>query len=335
MDEKYDLKWKTYSDQLVGVFKDLGEEGHFADVTLVSDDQVQTPAHKVVLSACSPVLKTLLVNNPHSHPLLYLRGIQQTELQALLKFMYFGETQIFENRINDFVGVAKDLEVKEISEEQDENAEDEEQSNTYHEEETVNEESTITEEPAGVKSEQTRNTERSIARPRQKAVANSKGRFICDECEATFTENGSLTKHKQSKHLGVRYPCTECDYKATHQSNLTVHINSKHAGIRYPCTECPDRPSFTKKDHLKIHTESNHLGVRYPCTECDYEATQQRYLTAHINSKHEGIPTFNDRSNLKRHTDSKHLGVKYPCTECDYQATAPSNPRRHTNAKLL
>merc|ERR1712212_45176 len=113
-----------FPDHLVEVFKNLGTEGHFADVTLVSDDQVQTKAHKVVLSACSPVLKTLLVNNPHSHPLLYLRGIKQTELQAILKFMYFGETQIFEKRINDFVSVAKDLEVKEISEEQEETEED-------------------------------------------------------------------------------------------------------------------------------------------------------------------------------------------------------------------
>merc|ERR1739848_789724 len=121
MDEKYDLKWKTFNEHLVGVFKELGEEGHFADVTLVSDDQIKTPAHKVVLSACSPVLKTLLVNNPHSHPLLFLRGIKHPELQALLKFMYFGETQIFENRINDFVSVAKDLEMKEISEGQEEN----------------------------------------------------------------------------------------------------------------------------------------------------------------------------------------------------------------------
>merc|ERR1712183_1239433 len=127
MDEKYDLKWKTFSHHLLETFKDLGEQGHFADVTLVSDDQIQTPAHKVVLSACSPVLKTLLVNNPHSHPLLYLRGIKQTELQAILKFMYFGETQIFENRINDFVSVAKDLEVKEISEEQEETEEDSDQ----------------------------------------------------------------------------------------------------------------------------------------------------------------------------------------------------------------
>merc|ERR1712212_788142 len=154
-----------FPDHLVEVFKNLGTEGNFADVTLVSDDQIQTPAHKVVLSACSPVLKTLLVNNPHSHPLLYLRGIKQTELQAILKFMYFGETQIFESRINDFVSVAKDLEVKEISDKQDEEAEEEDQSNTFQEEETVNEEPTIAEQQALVKREQTRNTERSIARP--------------------------------------------------------------------------------------------------------------------------------------------------------------------------
>ena len=117
------FQWKAYPDHLMQVFKELGEEGNFGDVTLVSDDQIQNKAHKVVLSACSPVLKTLLVNNPHSHPLLYLRGIKQTELQAILKFMYFGETQIFENRINDFVIVAKELEVKEISEEQEETEE--------------------------------------------------------------------------------------------------------------------------------------------------------------------------------------------------------------------
>ena len=92
------------------MFRNLGEEGTFSDVILVSsDDQKQIPAHKVVLSACSPVLKSLLVNNPHSHPLVYLRGIKQTELQAILKFMYFGETQILENRIEEFMSVANDL----------------------------------------------------------------------------------------------------------------------------------------------------------------------------------------------------------------------------------
>ena len=203
MDEKYDLKWKTFNGHLVEVFKNLGEEGHFADVTLVSDDQVQTKAHKVVLSACSPVLKTLLVNNPHSHPLLYLRGIKQTELQVILKFMYFGETQIFENRINDFVSVAKDLEIKEISEEQDEIEEDvlgniEELPTTDETDILLTENN----EDTNIKAEMKVTSERSVAKPRQRSVARIDGRFSCDECEATFNFAHDVNRHKKSKHEG-------------------------------------------------------------------------------------------------------------------------------------
>merc|ERR1719454_1461899 len=194
MNEKYDPKLKTFPNHLVEVFKELGEERHFADVTLVSDDQIQTPAHKVVLSACSPVLKTLLVNNPHSHPLLYLRGIKQTELQAILKFMYFGETQIFEDRINDFVSVAKDLEVKEISKEQNDQFETQ---NMEAPEEVQNTAELVT-EGTTVKTE--KNIERTIARPRPRSIANSEGSFICDECEASFTRADNLRTHKKSKH---------------------------------------------------------------------------------------------------------------------------------------
>ena len=200
MDEKYDLRWKTFNDHLVGVFKYLGEEGHFADVTLVSDDQIQTKAHKVVLSACSPVLKTLLVNNPHSHPLLYLRGIKQTELQAILKFMYFGETQIFENRINDFVSVAKDLEVKEISEEQEEIEEDSDQginSRMEGDEHTENDQN--------VKEETVKPSItpiRTVATPRQSRVVRTEGKYSCDECEAAYDDTSTLRRHKQTKHEG-------------------------------------------------------------------------------------------------------------------------------------
>ena len=110
-----DIKWKIFPNHLVGSFRDLLEEQHFADVTLVSDDQIQTKAHKVVLSACSPVLKTLLVNNPHSHPLLYLRGINRVALKAILHFMYFGETKIPEKYIADFFSVAKDLKIEHLN----------------------------------------------------------------------------------------------------------------------------------------------------------------------------------------------------------------------------
>ena len=43
------MKLKTFPDHLAFTFKDLVTEGHFTDVTLVSDDQIQMPAHKIVV----------------------------------------------------------------------------------------------------------------------------------------------------------------------------------------------------------------------------------------------------------------------------------------------
>ena len=82
---------------------------------MIVDFQIQIPAQKIILSACSPVLKNLLLNNPHSHPLLYLREVKKQELQSILKFMYFGEATIHQDRINEFMDVALDFEVKELS----------------------------------------------------------------------------------------------------------------------------------------------------------------------------------------------------------------------------
>ena len=55
MAEKYTLNWQTFSEHLQVMFEDLYQEGRYTDVTLVSDDQTQFKAHKIVLSACSPL----------------------------------------------------------------------------------------------------------------------------------------------------------------------------------------------------------------------------------------------------------------------------------------
>ena len=47
--------------------RDLYLEGKYSDVTLVSDDQTQFKAHKIVLSASSPVIKKFLMNFPSNN----------------------------------------------------------------------------------------------------------------------------------------------------------------------------------------------------------------------------------------------------------------------------
>ena len=83
-------------------------------MTLVCEDQTEFKAHKIVLSACSPVFKKIIDNNPSQHPLIYLRGIQSLEMESILQFMYLGEAKFFHERMPEFIKVANSFEVKEI-----------------------------------------------------------------------------------------------------------------------------------------------------------------------------------------------------------------------------
>jgi len=115
--ETFFLTCKNFQRNLSSSLFDLLTEHSFSDVTLVSDDHTQVQAHKFVLSASSPVLRKLLLNNPHDHPLLYLRGVKHQELQSLLRFMYIGEVKIYRDRIHEFLNIAKDLKVKDLTQE--------------------------------------------------------------------------------------------------------------------------------------------------------------------------------------------------------------------------
>ena len=115
MESKYNLSWHSFSDHLGSVFREVYEGGQHSDVMLISEDQTQFKAHKIVLSACSPVFKKIIDSNPTQHTLIYLRGIQRYELESILQFMYLGEGKIQLERIEEFIKVAKDLEVQEIS----------------------------------------------------------------------------------------------------------------------------------------------------------------------------------------------------------------------------
>ena len=111
----FSLRWKYFHTNISSSLSDLYTETNSTDVTLVSDDQIQFQAHKFVLSACSPVMKNLFLNNPHSHPLIYLRGVKQQELGSILQFMYHGEAAIHQNSINILLENAKDLQIKELA----------------------------------------------------------------------------------------------------------------------------------------------------------------------------------------------------------------------------
>ena len=87
----------------------MRQESNLFYVTLVSDDQKQITAHKLVLSACSEFFKNIFNSNTHSHPLIYLDGIGASELNFVLDYIYQGEVQIYQENIDRFLEIAKKL----------------------------------------------------------------------------------------------------------------------------------------------------------------------------------------------------------------------------------
>jgi len=109
--EKFCLRWNDFESNISIAFREIREEKDFFDCTLSCGSR-QIQAHKLILSACSPFFRSILRQNPHQHPLLYLKGVEFTDLQAVLNFMYHGEVNVAQEELNSFLAVAEDLKVK-------------------------------------------------------------------------------------------------------------------------------------------------------------------------------------------------------------------------------
>ena len=78
----------------------------------MSGDGQQVSAHKLIIAANSKVLSGILKQNPHACPLIYLRGVQHSNLLLLLGFMYTGEVTLEQKELGSFLKTAEDLKVK-------------------------------------------------------------------------------------------------------------------------------------------------------------------------------------------------------------------------------
>ena len=86
--EEVFLPTQVFHANLTNSLKELLNDDKLPNVTLVSDEHMQTKAHKLVLAACSPVLKELLLNCGQIDPVLHLCDVKHKDLQLILEFIY-------------------------------------------------------------------------------------------------------------------------------------------------------------------------------------------------------------------------------------------------------
>ena len=112
--ECYEVSWHTFHDHLQLTLQNLLNSDCFADVTLVCEDKKQYKAHKLILSACSSMFKSIINDFSSNNSVIFLKGIKGQEMTSILHYIYLGKTTVQKDRIKEFIDVAKSLEIKEF-----------------------------------------------------------------------------------------------------------------------------------------------------------------------------------------------------------------------------
>ena len=330
-ESKSKLTWHTYPDHLRETMQEMMTSGDFADVTLVSDDKRSIKAHRNVLSACSPVFKSILQLEPqHNHSVIYLRGIQHSQMKSILQFIYLGEATFYgKTMIDEFLLLGKDLQIKELMENNEYNQNPE---STFE-----NDMAEVEKQTEGIASIAMSNVEYQSEVEEEKSSETVHIKSQCPHCGNLYSCKRDLNRHIKSVHEGIKYPCNLCDYEANQQISLRSHVKSIHEGVRYECEHCDKE--FSHKSDLTIHIKGKHEGFTYECDKCNQQFSKKRFLKAHIESKHEGIryscnqceQQFIAKSSLQRHVASIHEEVKLDCNECDQQFRRRKSRQMHIN----
>ena len=269
--ETFSLSWNQFGSSAQSTFRNLINDQNFTDVTLVSSDNKQIKAHKVILSSCSKFFNQILLSNPHQHPLLFLKDIRYSDLLSIIKFIYLGQTHVTQTDLDHFMAAAKVLQIEGLNEN----------------EEPVPESNVETKQVIAGKAE----TNFESANGNYEVVAEtfveelpSRYYDLQDEEEKYFPvpQVPNIYRNTDGK-----YSCDKCEYQAKQSGHLKAHIMGKHEGIKFKCEECDLQ--FSSKRNLQRHQHLKHEGKIYRCKECSFESGSSAALSMHKAKFHQQL----------------------------------------------
>ena len=308
--EKYKLEWQTFQNHSVNLNRNLFNDTAFSDVILMTDELVQTPAHKVILSAASTVFKELCaVGSKSVQQILYLRGIKQEELDAMLQFIYLGEATVYEDRLKEFSRVVRDFNITKLNEFQylqDQVTPTKKKDTPQEEKDDSKKKDQVTplkkkdqpqiekdnpkkkeenKETNKIKSKSNVREENTVKKVTKKAKVEEPAKenivtdddsviedpFLCLECELVFNDKAAFDHHYQATHVQTQNEDSKQKTRKRVKKNLS-------------CLFCPNK--FESREELLSHLKGHDLPY-YPCQICDFVTNKLFKLKNHIKKIHE------------------------------------------------
>merc|ERR1719414_2002480 len=110
--DNFCIRQNDFKENLIGAFQELWKSNDFTNVTLIGGDNQKILAHKDILAAFSPIFRDILKEYEHPHPFIYMRGIKAKQLTYIVNFLYFGEVNLHQEDLSDFLTIAEELQIK-------------------------------------------------------------------------------------------------------------------------------------------------------------------------------------------------------------------------------
>ena len=254
--EKFCLKWNDFQKNINTAFGSLRKDKDFSDVTLASEDGEQIEAHKVVLAASSPFFHNLLKKNKHAHPLIYMRGLKSEDLVAIVDFLYYGETNIYQENLDSFLNIAEELSLKGLAGGNKDN-EVKPDTNTYKPKPQ-----SWNPKPPNSRQIEDDNFKRDIIpdtytqgedKTEIKTVAVPNSSFIGDlhELDGKIKSLMVLGQNMTPDGKKTATVCQVCG-KEGYRTQIRDHIEANHVdGVSIPCSLC--EKTFRSRSSLRMH----------------------------------------------------------------------------------
>ena len=244
MSEKFSLSWNDFHSNVSKSFSKLRTEDVFYDVTLVSDDQKQILAHKVVLSASSDYFKNILKQNKHPNPLLCLEGVSSNELNNILDYVYNGEANIFQDDLDRFLNIAERFQLKRL---------------ILNERDFLSDENNIINSNDDDKRKvNVHDNDEVLSNSEEKAViaeANTKVLINIEKFSSIDELDAKIFDHIE-RVVGQSWKCTICNKIFRGKYHIKKHVEIHFDGLKFPCSECD--AILRSRTALRIHNDRKH-----------------------------------------------------------------------------
>ena len=284
-------------DHWISLAGSIQEETEFCDVSLACEDQ-QVRAHKVVLAASSPKLRSILLNNPHPHPLIYLSGVKFPILENILKFIYSGEAVIRPDHVNSFLDVAQELQVKGLG-----------VPKKYEGEYFESDDEDVKPKMEKVKAEVIKSEDRQPATKSEEYVEDMEEFQELIKSTENARKDQDIVEEQQSSQENQISRVEEKEEGRPVVENMNVQDLAAENGENEENGNDEDYEDGGGRSLPEAGKREEKVGRKYICPYCQKKVAS---------------------SNLKRHVDTVHLGKRpHKCPHCPRKFGESGNLKKH------